>query len=75
MDVNDLVVTTLPSSPSLLGRTAVCAHYEGEPSREPMMTGEFLSSVLEQRAEAPRRQWLFIRVADEGLRSTLLEVQ
>lgn len=46
MDVNDLVVIILPSSPSLLGRTAVCAHYEGEPSREPMMTGEFLNSGL-----------------------------
>lgn len=38
-DVNDSAVTTLP--PRLLGRTAACAHYEEEPCREPMTTGEF----------------------------------
>lgn len=39
LEVNDLVETTF--LPSLLGRTAVYAHYEEEPCRERTMTGEF----------------------------------
>lgn len=46
LDSNDLVVTTfLPS----LGRTAVYAHYEEEPCREQMMTGEFSEQRLRMR--------------------------
>lgn len=43
LGANDLVVTIL--LPSLLGRTAAYAHYEEEPCREQMTTGEFASSV------------------------------
>lgn len=54
LDVNDLVVTTF--LPSLLGRTAVCAHYEEEPCREQMTTGEFSEQDLRMlRSEAACR--------------------
>lgn len=44
LDVNNLVVTTF--FPSFLGRTAVYAHYEEEPCREQMMTGECSEQYL-----------------------------
>lgn len=66
----DLVVTT--SSP-LLGRTAVYAHYEEEPCREQMTTGEqcLRMRTSEAACTGTLRAVAVITMAEEDLGSTL----
>lgn len=69
----DLVVTTF--LPSFLGRTAVYAHYEEEPCREQMTTGEqcLRMHTSEAACTGTQRAVAVITVTEEDLGSTLFE--